>query len=245
MFSGSDSILTEPLPPMLRLKQLFLTEIDDNAAFTDKLLQNNRQIERLIIQKPGSFDFSILNPLENLKELVVSNCDTLIHPELINTHKKLELISLVGEDLEYFPSLIHLPALRWITIPPQMTQSEFDSFTVSHPGLEVMEIFRNDTIKNYDSLAKLSKLYGLSVVDTVMDYSTVKTLKRLKYLSLPAEIVNDTIEGAELKKSLPDTRVVANEGFCLGSGWLLLLIPLILIVWVGRFFYARRLTEKG
>ena len=44
---------------------------------------------------------------------------------------------------------------------------------------------------------------------------------------------------AEIKRSLPGTLVGANEGFCLGSGWLLLLVPLVLIF---RFF-GRRLQN--
>jgi hypothetical protein len=36
--------------------------------------------------------------------------------------------------------------------------------------------------------------------------------------------------------SLPDTRIAANEGFCLGSGWLLFLIPLVVII---RFLVGR------
>ena len=35
---------------------------------------------------------------------------------------------------------------------------------------------------------------------------------------------------ALMRKSLPDVRLAANEGFCLGSGWLILIIPLIMMI---------------
>jgi hypothetical protein len=46
---------------------------------------------------------------------------------------------------------------------------------------------------------------------------------------LPEDILKDTITKAELQKLLPGTRIVSNHGICLGSGWLLLIIPFILL----------------
>jgi uncharacterized membrane protein len=40
-----------------------------------------------------------------------------------------------------------------------------------------------------------------------------------------------------MQKSLPGTSIVANEGFCLGSGWLLLIIPLVLVL---KFFGSKK-----
>jgi hypothetical protein len=100
-----------------------------------------------------------------------------------------------------------------------------------------MEIFKNDTIHSLQPLLKLPKLFGLTVMDTITDIATLKQLTNLKYLSLPADCLKDTLVKADLHKSLPNTRIVANEGFCLGSGWLLLLIPLILGI---RFLTVRK-----
>jgi hypothetical protein len=114
-----------------------------------------------------------------------------------------------------------------------VAQEEFNSFVDMHPNLEVIELIKNDMIRGLQSLSKLSKLSGLTVTDTVTDIASIKTLRNLKYLSLPADFLEDPISKAEIQKSLPDTRLAANEGFCLGSGWLLLLIPLVLMI---RFF---------
>ncbi len=150
------------------------------------------------------------------------------------------MFSVTGNELVYDPALIKLPDLRWMAFSSNVTQEEFSSFITAHPGLEIIEIIENNKINNFQPLSKLSTLYGLTVTDTVTDITSIKTLTNLKYLSLPEKFLSDTFIKAELQKSLPDTRISANEGFCLGSGWLLLLIPLVLAI----RFIARRQKPK-
>jgi hypothetical protein len=240
MVSLNDSVITDPLPPMPELEQLFMTGMNENVALTNNFLINNKQIERVIIQKSGSLDFSILNPLDNLKELVVNVSDAIINFDLINNHNKIEVLSFTGDKLVYNLDHIRLPFLRWMTFSSNVTQEEFNSFVDTHPDLEVIELIKNDTISSLQALSKLSKLFGLTVTDTVTDITSIKTLTNLRYLSLPNDFLNDTINKAEIQKSLPTTRIVGNEGFCLGSGWLLFIIPLVLIL---RFF-GRQKRQK-
>ena len=239
MITLNDSVISDPLPSMPVLKQLFLTELDDEVVLPDNFLINNKQIERLIIQTSGSLDISMLNQLDNLKELVINVSDEIKNLNLINSHTKLEVLSVTGDELIYDPGVIRLPLLRWMVFSSNVTQEEFDSFIDTHPDLEVIEMIKNDTISSFQALSKLSKLYGLTVNDTVADIATIKTLSSLKYLSLPHDFLADPVNKAEIEGSLPGTRIVANEGFCLGSGWLLLLVPLVLIF---RFF-GRRLQN--
>jgi hypothetical protein len=233
MISQEESVIIDPLPSLPALKQLFLTESDKDLALTNNFLINNKQIERVIIQKEGSIDLSILKPLENLKELVVSGSDTILNFDLINNHQKLEVLSITGEDLVYDPALIRLSSIRWMTFSPNVTQDKFNSFIGAHPDLEIIELIQNDTISNLRALSKLYKLYGLTISDTVTDIASIKTLTNLKYLSLPEKFLSDSLNKAEIQKSLPNTRIVANIPFCLGTGWLLLLIPFVLTM---RFF---------
>jgi hypothetical protein len=230
MITLNDSVITDPLPYMPELEQLFLSELDDNISLTSNFLLNNKQIERLIIQKSGSLDFSILKPLDNLKELVVNVSDSIINFDLINEHKNLEVLSVTGDNLVYNPDLVKLPLLRWMTFSSNVTQAEFNSFVDTHSDLEVIELIKNDKISSLRSLSKLNKLYGLTITDTITDIASIKNLRTLKYLSLPDNFLDDPVNKTEIQKSLPGTRIAANEGFCLGSGWLLLIIPLVLIL---------------
>lgn len=242
--SLNDSICTEPLPAMPELEQLVLTDFKMDAVKSDFLI-NNKQIEKLSVVGSDKFDFSFIEPLNSLKELIINKADTIENFDLIRNHKQLELLSVAGVKLNNDIALKELPGIRWMAFNEEVTQDEFDSFIEGHPGLEVVEIFDNDTIKNLQPLLNLRKLAGLTVTDTLTDYATIKSLKNLKYLSLPKDILNDSIKKTELQKSLPDTRIVSNQGVCLGSGWLLLLIPLILVLKVFTTQKSPKLQERA
>ena len=228
--SLDDSIYTIPLPAMPELKQLILADIQENAIKGDEFLINNKQLERLTIIESDKFNLSIIKPLNNLKALIIYGTDTIEDYNLIRNHKQIELLSVAGEKLNNDLVLKELPNIRWMTFHEDATQDGFNSFIDSHPDLEVVEIINNDTIKNLQPLLNLKRFYGLTITDTLNDFATIKSLKILKYLSLPYDILNDSIKKAELQTSLPDTRIVGNYGVCLGSGWLLLIIPLILVL---------------
>ncbi len=233
MVSLEDSVIVDPLPALPSLKQIFLFETDDDAVLPGNFLLNNRQIERVIFNNSGDPDLVMLDPLDNLKELIVSGASEIKNPDRLNSHKKLEVVSLTGIDMAVDPAVLELPALRWMAFPSTVPQDRFDSFINTHPDLEMVEILGNDTLNNLQALSRLTKLTGLVVTDTVTDISTIKMLKNLKYLSLPADYLKNSVNKTDIMQSLPGTRIAANEGFCLGSGWLLLLLPLVLII---RFF---------
>jgi hypothetical protein len=242
--SLDDSIYTVPLPAMPELEQLVLADFKKNALKNDFLI-NNKQLEKLSVMGSDKFDFSFIEPLNNLKELIINGADTIENFDLIRNHKKLELLSVAGTKINNDFALKELPGIRWMVFHDDVTQDGFNSFIECHPGLEVVEIIDNDTINNLKPLLKLRKLCGLTVTDTLTDFSTLKSLKNLKYLSLPKDILNDTIRKTELQKSLPGTRIVSNEGVCLGSGWLLLLIPLIFVLRVFTRQKSPKLQERA
>lgn len=224
----SDSVFSKPLPPMRNLKQVILTPPDNNIPLKD-LLINNKQIEKLNMFYNQVSDLSVINPLANLKELAISGFDTITNFESVKDHKNLEVLILKGTKVRYDMIPPELAKIRWITFSPNITQNEFNSFIEQHPNLEVVEIFRNETISSFKPLTRLAKLSGLTIADTLTDFTTLKSLNRLTYLSLPHAVLDDSVKKAELQKALPATMLVATEGTCLGSGWLLLILPLALI----------------
>lgn len=234
--SLKDTIYSDPLPSIPGMKQLFLIDIDADVRLGEDFLTLNRQVEKLVVQKSGIFDFVLLKPLSNLKELTVNGFDTVVNAEFIKDHKNLELLSVTGENFTYDQSFNELNNIRWISFSQEVSQNDFNQFIGFHPGLEVVEILRNETIKNLQPLSKLRNLYGLTISDTLTDLTTIKTLRNLRYLSLPESWLKDTLKKSDLQKSLPATRIVSNEGFCLGSGWLILIFPLVLLTGI----FARR-----
>lgn len=223
-----DSVSLISLPAMPKLKQLILTSVGDKIVLDDRFLLENRLLEQISIMESKRIDFSILNPLTNLRELVLTDFDTLLNPGLLSNHKSIEMLTIIANNSRNSVLTEGLTGLRWITFSPKVTQEDFNSVINSQPDLEVAVIVKNEKISSLASLLKLNQLYGLSVSDTITDPATVKSLKNLKYLSLPASVLKDKSAREEWQKILPDTRISANEGFCLGSGWLLMIIPLSL-----------------
>ncbi len=246
IFSASlnDSINLIPLPAMPELKQLILTNIKKNTIISDDFLINNKQIERLTIMGSDKFNILLIKPLDRLKELIINGFDTIENYDLIKNFKQIELLSVTGEKSGNDITLKELPKLRWMIFHEDATQELFNSVIESHPDLEVVELINNDTIKNLQPLFNLRKFYGLTITDTITDLAAVKSLKNLKYLSIPYNILNDSIIKADLQRSLPDTKIVANQGVCLGSGWLLLIIPLILVLRVLTHQKSRKVQDS-
>ncbi len=238
-----DSSYTLPLPAMPALKQLILSEVILDDIKADDFLINNKQIERLRIMGSGKFSLKLIKPLESLKELIIEGYDTIADFDQILNYRKLELLSVAGNKSGIDAGLKELHGIRWISFYEETTQDAFNSFVDSHPDIEVVEIFDNDVISNLQPLLKLSNLSGLTVTDTVTDLAAIKSLKSLKYLSLPDDLMNDSITKTDLLKSLPGTKIVANQGVCLGSGWLLLIIPLIIVL--GLFNHQKSRKVQG
>jgi hypothetical protein len=228
--SLNDSLYTLPLPAMPALKQLILSEVILDDIKADDFLINNKQIERLRIMGKGKFSLKMIKPLESLKELIIEGYDTISDFDQILIHRDLELLSVAGNKSGFDAGLKVLTGIRWMAFYEETTQDVFNSFIDSHPDVEVVELFNNAAIRNLQPLLKVRNLYGLTVTDTVTDLAAIKSIKSLKYLSLPDKLMNDSVTKADLLKSLPGTRIVANQGVCLGSGWLLLIIPLIIVL---------------
>jgi hypothetical protein len=227
-----DTINIGSLPAMPKLKQLIITSVDDKNVLDDRLLLENRKLEKLSIMESKTINFSILNPLTNLKELVLTDFDTLLNPGLLSAHKSLEMLTIIANNSANCVLTEGLTGLRWITFSPKVTQEDFNSVINNQPELEVAVVVKNEKISSLEPLLKLNKLYGLCISDTLTDPGSVQSLKNLKYLSLPASVLKEKSDMEQWQKYLPSTRISANEGFCLGSGWLLLIIPLYMFFYI-------------
>jgi hypothetical protein len=223
----NDSIYSEALPAMPNLKQLIISEINDSRIISVQFLKNNPQIERLVLIAKDGTDFSFIKPIQNLKHISICGFEHLSGLSVLGNYKHLESICLIGEYMKEFSVFNSLKELRWLTLPINTPQAEFNALIENHPNLEVLEIVKNDTIKDLRPLLNLPKLIGLTIADTLTDFNTLLSMKQLKFISVPSKFARDSVKIATLKKSLPNCTVTTNEGFCLGSGWLLLIIPFI------------------
>jgi len=143
------------------------------------------------------------------------------------------------------PELAELHDLQSVVIPPSATQEQFVRFVAAHPALHFLTFAPDTKVVSLAPLQSLPHLEGLTFLSaqhptgalfkSPANLEVLRSLKSLRYLGLgelehPAQL-------ADLRKSLPDTAVVEVKPLCLGSGWILLLLPVALLASV-RF--ARR-----
>jgi hypothetical protein len=254
-----DSTFLDTVPPLPHLKKLkdfsfsiYMFNKDQDSVFIpDEYLmnffENNTQIERLTIYAEDSIDISFISPLMRLKSLRISDIsgDGLLSwtdiPVLGNIKTLREMKHLEFVNINYcsagMDSIFNgLTNIRWLDLSPDSTQTDLSTIVKFHPDLEVLTI-NNDTNQNLQPLLGFPDLYGLIITDTLTDRNTLLSMKNLKYLSVPQYLESDSLYYASLQDSLPGCKIAFNQklGGCLGSGWLFLLIPFILIfLFLGR-----------
>jgi hypothetical protein len=235
-----DSMVTTPLPAMPTLKQCIIYG-DDLKSIIPSFFNGNTQLEKLtlITNLPN---YSLLKPLNKLQEISVNNVnDSADMSELKNKFNNLSVLIISGS-YSCIDSLASLKKLRWLGLPANTSQQQFNSITTKLQDLQILQINGGDSITNLSALQQMPNLSGLVITDTVTDKQSLYVLKKLHYLSLPQNNITDSTYLLELEKALPGCIIVPNSGACLGSGWLLLLVPFILLL---SFFQKRFPLKKA
>jgi hypothetical protein len=222
---GSDEGLVIPHIPSLK-SIIYLGE-----NMSDESLANNPQLENLTITNRTA-----ISGLKNLRSLclVFSDPIDLSH---FSSLKKLDRLILEGDtSLFNINTLGELKNLRWLHLPTGTNQSQFDSIITILPKLEMLEIYAGENINDLTNLKESRSLKGLLFYgDSMYSKKGLMDLSNLKYLSLPEKAFKDKAFIGMMKKNFPNTTLVPNSGICLGSGWILLLIPVgLLMVFIFR-----------
>lgn len=154
-------------------------------------------------------DISTLTDYKNMEALGFSNCIRL-----------LDIRPVIG-----------MKHLKWLACPPNIDQTQFDSLIPTLSSLQVLELIGCDSLTNIEVVNQLPALKSLTVKCKKIDPATIPAMDKLQLLVIEAG--NDSITDnwvVALQQKFPGTTVVPGGGFCLGSGWLLLLIPMVLLL---------------
>jgi Leucine-rich repeat (LRR) protein len=241
------------------------TLITDGSSSHIDLLRTIPRVRRLLISKWKVDETGPLPPgLEKLRSLFVSDSDMKDLAALGAAPQEMEELSLMGceeivdvQGLKRFAalktlilndckgvldlsSLDDLKQLQWVGLPPKISQEQFAAFVKAHPNLRILEV-RTEDVTDLGPLRDLKNLEGLILGETFKNLDALKKLKSLRYVGLSEKAFKDSPDQvAALRKALPETLVVpAITGACLGSGWILLLLPTV-VLW--RFLQRRRAT---
>jgi len=225
------------LPHLPHLKEIILFNDEDSTYIGSDFFRENPDLESLkIIDYEGvDIDWTSLNMLKKLKNLYIEsdsiNLNAIYghHPLLKSLHLRLykEGVSNSG--------IFKKNKLKWLSLYP--ADDPFMGlnpkvFQDSFPELEYLEFENNDSLLDYSNFKNLKNLKYLIVSGKVGLDSTLHNLDHLRYLSLSDDFLKDSVNVVKVKRALPNTIITPNSGICLGSGWLLLIIPL-----AGLWFY--------
>jgi len=199
-----------------------------------------KQLKSLSIATTDITDVSPILHLEGLEELrIVEGLKSIAG---ISQLKKLRKLALTGcKEITDLSPLAGL-SLTWLSFPATVSQEKFEKAIKQQSELEVVELVRCENVKDLTCLETLADLQVLVIVETEIDnLEPLQKLKNLRLLVLDKKTCEEIPEKVEeLEKALPDCVISAGAGFCLGSGWILLLVPVVTIVGVASAWRRNR-----
>jgi len=246
------------------LKQLELLWYDGEDSFDQDFLLGLPELNSLIIENWDSnditgFDFAKLKSLEslsiiecdihdlspivgssNIRDLNLIFCDSLREIGAVTDLSGIRCLGLNGcENIVDIPAILQMPQLTRLALPENTTQMEFADIIDWHSSLQVLELIGCDGISDLSPLEDYTGLKALTLDLQVNDLYPIHQLTGLALLVLAEEFFEDSLAITEIRGALPNTRIIAGGGFCLGSGWILLLVPAIFLLVMLRKRYIR------
>lgn len=252
----SPSALADILPHF-RPRELWLPKRTESIAAG---LSRQSQLETVWVSGSDSAGLDAVRSLPKLRRLVLYDADAELPVPLptglealivwdgdialtaLEHLSHLRLLSLDIGEWQGSSDLAALKQLRWVGFPHKTTQAEFEVVVKAHRDLEVVELVIADSVTDLSPLAGMQRLRALTT-DRDVDLEVLGTLTSLEYLGLSEDLWRDVPERvAAIQAALPGVMLVKVKPVCLGSGWILLIVPVVLLVMLTA---PRRRAARG
>jgi hypothetical protein len=239
----TDAESLDLLATLPNLRRLFIFDWD--PAKTGPLPKGMRALKSLLLSDSEILDASALAAVpEGIEELSIvgslekrGNMTSLSGLERFSNLRTLILV--INPEIKDLSALRGMKKLAWVGLPPGITQEQFSVFVGEHPAMKIVELIGCSEITDLTPLQRLTGLKGLIMDKFSGKLDAVDQLKSLEFLRLPSEAINkDTKSLARIREALPRTLVVVPA--CLGSGWILLVIPLAALMWIAGSWRRRK-----
>ena len=201
-----------------------------------------RRLRALTLTDAGLRSFAPIEHLTELRELRVMGCDELTDLQALRSLSRLEVLSLsLDKEVEDYAPVARLPRLRHLALAAPIEQPVFDAFVGGLPQLESFDLLGCKNVKKLAALGEMRGLRHLALLTASDDLEPVLAMKHLRVLALPFEACKDPKTVAAVRRALPET-ALTEAHVCLGSGWLLLLLPALALGWL--LWWRRRAGER-
>lgn len=242
-YAGDDSIDHDFLVSLPELNSLII-EYWDSTDITDFQFAKLKSLESLSIIESDIYDLSPIAASSRIRNLNLIYCETLKEIGSAVDLAGITCLGLAGcEHITDIPAILKMPSLNRLSLPGNTSQMEFADIITRHSTLQVLELIGCDSITDLSPLENYSGLKALTLDIDIPDLNPVCRLGGLDLLVLPEDFFEDSLAITEIQQAMPKTRIVAGGGFCLGSGWILLLVPaVIFLVIVKKIFTASRIA---
>jgi len=232
----------EGLGFLARLPQLRILVLGDwNGPSDDQplpTLPTMPSLRRLIVFGAKMKDLAPVGDQPNLRELAIVGAEALTDVGGLGKMPGLMALSVMNcENVTDLSPLTGLKQLRWVVLPPATTQEQFEAICRQHPKLVVLQAIGCEKITNLSPAANLKRLQALCVMSTPPLDPLVKagSLKLLG-VHMSKDQAEEGREAAEqavvaIMTANPDLAVVECGPLCLGSGYILLLVPMTVVAW--------------
>jgi len=231
-------------PHLPHLKEIILINEEDSTSIGSDFFRENLDLKSLAIidYEGGNIDWTSINKLKKLQNLYIQS-DSINLNDIYKNHPHLKTLYLGLYKEGISSDIFKKNKLKWLSLNPSddlFLGQKLKVYQDSFPELEYLEFENKDSLLDYRNLKNFKKLKYLTVVGEVGLDSTLHNLDQLRYLSINDDFLKDSVNVVKLQKALPNTIITPNSGACLGSGWLLLILPL-----AGLWFYFLKINKAG
>lgn len=230
--SIDDSLPVANLPAMPFMERL--------SIFGDYLQQNIQagffsqlpELEGLTIA--GKFDFKSVNwsALRYLTSLQIIETEPSANTEFGKLFPGITEFLWLGTDTISLHQVAGFKQLRELGLPRETPKTVFEAVIRRQPQLSFLFLGGGTPTDLTDfSVLQTEKYLSHLVISSDRDsVLKIPPIHSLQFLSIPAKAYADSLQLKQLQFDNPQTLITPNDGFCMGSGWILLLLPLAILV---------------
>lgn len=202
-------------------------------------LSELQNLNSLTIAESSLSSLSSLELPKSLQHLYLPACDELRYIQALMEITNLKSLSLSQcMQITDFQFLNEIEGLHYLSPPPGIDQQEFLELMARQKQLEVLELIDCEGIKDLSPLQTVPELRVLMFQLEYEQLAGLELLHQLELIVIGSDVFEDNPQWIkDLRSQLPNSKIIPGSGICLGSGWLMLLLPCIFIF---RYLFRRK-----